>query len=159
MSSRFKIIASLIATCILLTIAYAFYIYFVSLSLWIMYGLKPVKNIAKQQTDIQLTDKQLFDDFNVNPTKADSIYKNKILEITGTFTKSEIKDSICNVIFDNGGNYLVIASGLYAQKKEIALLKTGNKLTIKGIYNGFVMNDEMFMIPAEIKIDKCTILK
>ena len=121
--------------------------------------LKPVKNIAKQQTDIQLTDKQLFDDFNVNPTKADSIYKNKILEITGTFTKSEIKDSICNVIFDNGGNYLVIASGLYAQKKEIALLKTGNKLTIKGIYNGFVMNDEMFMIPAEIKIDKCTILK
>lgn len=148
MSSRFKIIASLIATCILVTIAYAFYIYF-----------KPVKNIAKQQTDIQLTDKQLFDDFNVNPTKADSIYKNKIVEITGTFTKSEIKDSICNVIFDNGGNYLVIASGLYAQKKEIALLKTGNKLTIKGIYNGFVMNDEMFMIPAEIKIDKCTILK
>ena len=148
MSSRFKIIASLIATCILLTIAYAFYIY-----------LKPVKNIAKQQTDIQLTDKQLFDDFNVNPTKADSIYKNKILEITDTFTKSEIKDSICNVIFDNGGNYLVIASGLYAQKKEIALLKTGNKLTIKGVYNGFVMNDEMFMIPAEIKIDKCTILK
>ena len=148
MSSRFKIIASLIATCILLTIAYAFYI-----------CLKPVKNIAKQQTDIQLTDKQLFDDFNVNPTKADSIYKNKIVEITGTFTKSEIKDSICNVIFDNGGNYLVIASGLYAQKKEIALLKTGNKLTIKGIYNGFVMNDEMFMIPAEIKIDKCTILK
>jgi hypothetical protein len=101
----------------------------------------------------------LFDDFNVNPTKADSIYKNKIVEITGTFTKSEIKDSICNVIFDNGGNYISIASGLYAQKKEIALLKTGNKLTIKGIYNGFVMNDEMFMIPAEIKIDKCTILK
>ncbi|HUM50233.1 MAG TPA: hypothetical protein PK431_00410 [Chitinophagales bacterium] len=148
MSSRFKIIASLIATCILLTIAYAIYVYF-----------KPVKNIAKQQTDIQLTDKQLIDDFNTNPTTADSIYKNKIVEITGTFTKSEIKDSICNVIFDNGGNYIVIASGLYAQKKEIALLKTGNKLTIKGIYNGFVMNDEMFMIPAEIKIDKCTILK
>lgn len=148
MSSKFKIIATLIATSILLMIAYAIYIYF-----------KPVKNIAKQQTDIQLTDKQLFDDFISNPTNADSIYKNKIVELTGIFTKSEIKDSVCNVIFDNGGNYIVIAGGLFVQKKEIELLKTGSKLTIKGIYNGFVMNDEMFMIPAEIKIDKCTILK
>ncbi len=66
---------------------------------------------------------------------------------------------VCNIIFDDGGNYIIIANGLLAQKKEIKLLKEGNLIKIKGIYSGFVINDETFMIPAEIKIDRCTLRK
>lgn len=73
--------------------------------------------------------------------------------------KTEIQDSVCNVIFDNGGNYIIIAGGLQEQKKDVKLLKEGNLIEIKGIYSGFVINDETFMIPAEIKIDRCTLIK
>jgi len=38
-------------------------------------------------------------------------------------------------------------------------LKQGDNTTIKGIYSGYIINDETFMIPAEIKIDKCTLTK
>ena len=48
---------------------------------------------------------------------------------------------------------------MYEAKNEIERLKEGTKIIVKGIYSGFVINDDTFMIPAEIKIDKCTLLK
>ncbi|MFN8284780.1 MAG: hypothetical protein U0U67_16265 [Chitinophagales bacterium] len=148
MHSGFKKISLFVITGILFAVAYACYIYF-----------KPVKNIATQKADIQISVTQLLNDFNSDSKRADSTYKNKIVEISGSLKKTEIQDSVCNVIFDNGGNYIIIAGGLQEQKKDVKLLKEGNLIKIKGIYSGFVINDETFMIPAEIKIDRCTLIK
>ena len=143
-----KKIVILIVIGILTAIGYALFVYF-----------QPVKDIAKQKTDIQLTVQQLTEDFNKDAKPADEKYKNKVVELSGTIKKTEVKDSICTIIFDNGGNYIIIANCVYETKNEVERLKEGNEITIKGIYSGFIINDDTFMIPAEIKIDKCTLLK
>ena len=143
-----KKIITVLFIAVLVAIAFAAYQYF-----------KPSKNIANQKTYMQLTDKQLLTDFNDNHINADSTYKNKIIELSGTVKKTEIKDSICTIIFDNGGNFIIIANCVYDAKSEVEKLAEGNKISIKGIYSGFIINDDTFMIPAEIKIDKCTLLK
>lgn len=144
----FKKIAGFLSVVILIALAYASYIYF-----------KPMENIASKITDIQLTDKELLDEFIANAKSADIKYTNKIVELSGTLKKTEVHDSVCNLIFDNGGNYIVIASCMLSQKKEVAALKETSNIKIKGIYSGYIINDETFMIPAEIKIDRCTLLK
>lgn len=145
------------------TIKYSLVAFLVAIVIGIAYGLfiyfEPVKDIATQKTDIKLTDKQILAEFNENNLFADSLYKNKIIEITGNVKKTEINDSTYNVVIDDGGNYIIIASCVEETKSKLALQKEGNTITLKGIYNGYVINDETFMIPAEIKIDRCTVLK
>ncbi len=121
--------------------------------------LKPVKDISEQKIDIQSTDNDLLKEFTTNDLKADTKYKNKILKLSGALKKIEIKESICNIIFDNGGNFIIVANCDYVLKNEIQKLTVGNKITIKGIYAGFVILDETFMIPAEIKLDKCILVE
>jgi len=145
------------------TIKYSLAAFLVAIVIGIAYGLfiyfEPVKDIATQKTDIKLTDMQILAEFNENNLFADSLYKNKIIEITGNVKKTEINDSTYNVVIDDGGNYIIIASCVEETKSKLALQKEGNTITLKGIYNGYVINDETFMIPAEIKIDRCTVLK
>ena len=148
MSKSFKVIFFIIVAFLFVGIGVIAYLYF-----------EPVKIIARQKTDIFLLDTDLMKDFNENEKLAAKKYENKIIELTGIVKKTEIKDSICTVIFDNGGNYIIVANCDYNTKNDIQQLHTGGKATLKGIYSGYVINDETFMIPAEIKIDKCTLAK
>jgi exoribonuclease II len=129
----------------------------------LLYGLKlyfePVKIISEQKTDIILSDSLLFSDFNNDNILADKRYRNKIIEISAIVKKTEVNDSTFNIIIDNGGNYIIIASCIAEIKNELLQINENSKLKIKGIYTGYIINDETFMIPAEIKIDKCTLVK
>lgn len=145
---------------ILKKIITVFYIaFFLAISFATYQYFKPTKNIANQKTDIQLTGKQLLKDFNINHTNAEIKYKNKVVELYGAIKTAEVKDSICSVVFDDGGNFIIVANFVYSEKRDVEKLIEGDFITIKGIYSGFIVNDDTFMIPAEIKIDKCTLLK
>jgi len=148
MSKTIKYLLLTLLVITLIGVFYGLFIYF-----------EPVKDIATQKTDIKLTDKLMLAEFNKNNSLADSTYKNKIMELSGNIKKTEINDSTYNIILDDGGNYIIIASCVADTKSKLLTLKEGNTITLKGIYNGYVINDETFMIPAEIKIDKCTLLK
>lgn len=135
----------------------------VLVSVSLIYGIymytKPVKKIASQKTDYQLSMEQMTADFQENQQIAHAKYKDKVLEISGVAKKITISDSLCSVIFDLGGNFIVIANCLVSEKETLKSLDQSSNLVLKGIYSGYIINDDMFMIPAEIKIDKCTILK
>jgi hypothetical protein len=148
MSKTLKAILYLIIAVLLLGAGYAAYIYF-----------KPVKVISDQKVDIQISDKDLLKYFTENQQEANIKYENKILELNGTVKKTEVNDSVCTVIFDSGGDFIIIANCILDAKKDVQQLKQGDNTTIKGIYSGYIINDETFMIPAEIKIDKCTLTK
>ncbi len=148
MSKTLKAILYLIIAVLLLGAGYAAYIYF-----------KPVKVISDQKVDIQISDKDLLKYFTENQQEANIKYENKILELTGTVKKTEVNDTVCTVIFDQGGNFIIIANCALDAQKDVQQLKQGAHITIKGIYSGYIINDETFMIPAEIKIDKCTLIK
>jgi hypothetical protein len=127
------------------------------------YGLflyfQPVKNISKQDADFSLSQKQLTDEFSSDAQKADTKYKNKIIEISGIVKKTETNNPNSSIIFDEGGNFLIVANAQADKSAEFKTLQPGDKVIIKGIYSGYIVIDDMFMIPAEIKIDKCSLVK
>ena len=129
----------------------------------LIYGLytyfEPVSDISKQKTDIQLTGEQLLRDFETDSKQAELKYRNKVLEISGTITKIECDSAHCKIIFDKKGKFIVVSSCADNIQKEVRMLKQNQAITVKGIYTGFVILDDLFMIPGEIKIDQCTILK
>jgi len=148
MSKSIKAIVLILAVISIIGITYLAYLYF-----------EPAKDIATQKTDVQSTEEILINDFIKDDKSADSLYKNKIVELTGKVKKIEAQDSISTLVFDNGGNFIIIANCLSSIKTELKQLKVGSNITVKGIYSGYIINDDTFMIPAEIKIDKCTLVK
>jgi hypothetical protein len=125
MSKSIKVIVLIIAVISIIGISYLAYLYF-----------EPTKDIATQKTDLQLTEEILINDFIKDDKIADSLYKNKIVELTGKVKKIEAQDSISTLVFDNGGNFIIIANCLSSIKTELKQLKVGSNITVKGIYSG-----------------------
>ena len=115
----------------------------ISTGLYFYYGFlfKEARNIESEIPEFSITTTKLLDDYNSNTEKADSLYLNKTIEITGKVTKET--DSV--VILENN------IFCLFTKKTKDKLLN--NKVTIKGKCIGF---DELFQ---EVKLDQCTINK
>jgi hypothetical protein len=114
-----------------------------SAGIYFYYGFlfKEARNIESEIPDFNITATKLLEEYNSNPKKADALYLNKTIEITGTVTKET--DSVMtleNTVFC-----------LFTQKiKEKHLHK---KVILKGKCIGY---DELFQ---EVKLDQCTINK
>lgn len=113
----------------------------ISTGLYFYYGFlfKEARNIESEIPEFSITTTKLLDDYNSNTEKADSLYLNKTIEITGKVTKET--DSV--VILENN------IFCLFTKKAKDKLLN--NKVTVKGKCIGF---DELFQ---EVKLDQCTI--
>lgn len=115
----------------------------VSAGIYFYYGFlfKEARNIQSEMPDYTISATKLLEEYNADPKKADQLYLNKTIEITGIVTKET--DSVLileNTIFC-----------LFSQKVKSALIN--NKVTVKGKCIGY---DELFQ---EVKIDQCTINK
>lgn len=113
----------------------------VSAGIYFYYGVvfKEARNIASEAPDFSITAKKLLEDYKADPKKADSLYLNKTIEISGQVTK-ETESAIIleNTVFC-----------LFKEKLKVKMMD--NKTTIKGKCIGY---DELFM---EVKIDQCSI--
>ncbi|MWB93286.1 hypothetical protein GON26_02850 [Flavobacterium sp. GA093] len=115
----------------------------VTAGLYFYYGFlfKEARNIAWEVPDFSITATKLSSDYNSNPQKADSLYLNKTIEITGEITRQT--DSV--LILEN------TVFCLFTQKTNEKLIN--KSVTVKGKCIGY---DELFQ---EIKLDQCTINK
>ncbi|QOG00931.1 hypothetical protein [Flavobacterium sp. MDT1-60] len=115
----------------------------VSAGIYFYYGFlfKEARNIESEMPDFSITAAKLLKDYNSNPKKADSLYLNKTIEITGKVTKET--DSV--IILES------TVFCLFTQK--IKEKHINNKVTVKGKCIGY---DELF---EEVKLDQCTINK
>ncbi|KIO54587.1 OB-fold protein [Flavobacterium hibernum] len=112
----------------------------VSAGIYFYYGFlfKEARNIQSEIPDYNITATKLLEDYNSDPKKADSLYLNKTIEITGIVTKET--DSV--VILENN------VFCLFTQKNPVKLIN--QKVKIKGKCIGY---DELFQ---EVKLDQCT---
>lgn len=112
-----------------------------SAGIYFYYGVvfKEARNIESETPDLNISAVRLFSDYNTNPEKADLLYLNKTIEITGKITKET--DSIIQL--DNN------VFCLFIKKEKTSLIN--NTVTIKGKCIGY---DELFQ---EVKLDQCTI--
>ena len=126
-----------------ITIVIAGLLLVASAGIYFYYGFlfKEARNIESEIPDFSIAATKLLKDYNSNPKKADSLYLNKTIEITGKVTKKT--DSV--VILENA------VFCLSTQKIKDRLLN--NKVTVKGKCIGY---DELFQ---EVKLDQCTINK
>jgi hypothetical protein len=115
----------------------------VSAGIYLYYGVvfKEARNIESEMPDFSIAATELIYDYNSNPEKADLLYLNKTIEITGKVTKET--DSV--VILENN------VFCLFTQKIKGRLINS--KVTVKGKCIGY---DELFQ---EVKLDQCTINK
>lgn len=126
---RKKIVAIIVALLIIVSAGIYFYYGFL---------FKEARNIQSEMPDYSITASKLLDDYNADPKKADSLYLNKTIEITGIVTKET--DSV--VILEN------TVFCLFTQKNPNKLIR--KKVKIKGKCIGY---DELFQ---EVKLDQCT---
>lgn len=114
-----------------------------SAGIYFYYGFlfKEARNIASEMPDFNISATKLLSDYDADPKKADALYLNKTIEITGKVTKET--DSV--IVLEN------TVFCLFTQKVKPTLLN--NKVTVKGKCIGY---DELFQ---EVKIDQCTINK
>lgn len=113
----------------------------ISASIYFYYGVifKEARNIASETPDYSVTAKKLIEDYNADPKKADALYLNKTIEITGKATKET--DSV--IVLEN------TVFCLFKEKLKDKIIR--NNITIKGKCIGY---DELFM---EVKIDQCSV--
>lgn len=113
----------------------------ISAGIYFYYGylFKEARNIASETPDFSISAKKLLQDYNSNPKKADSLYLNKTIEITGKVTKeTDSVISLENAVFC-----------LFKEKLKNKMID--NQITVKGKCIGY---DELFL---EVKIDQCTV--
>lgn len=114
----------------------------ISAGTYFYYGFlfKEARNIASEAPDFSITATKLLSDYNSNPEKADALYLNKTIEITGIATKET--DSVITI--ENN------VFCLFSKKTKTKLLHT--TVAVKGKCIGY---DELFQ---EVKLDQCTLI-
>lgn len=124
-------------------IASAVTLVLISAGIYLYNGLlfKSARDIQSEEASVTIEAKKLASEYASNPQKADSLYLNKTIEITGLVTKET--DSV-----------LVLENAVFCllSKREKVNPEAG-KVVVKGKCIGY---DELF---EEVKLDQCTINK
>ena len=105
------------------------------------YVYKDHRNIAAQKADFSLTSEALINEFSINPTEAEVIYLNKVVEISGV--TSEIN-----------ANELTLNNQVFCQLEELTdtPISISKHIKIKGRVIGY---DDLL---EQIKLDQCYII-
>jgi len=114
----------------------------VSAGIYFYYGFlfKEARNIETEEASLSISATRLLHDYNSNPQKADSLYLNKTIEVTGITTKETDSAIVLeNIIFCQ-----------FDQKLKHKLIN--HEVTVKGKCIGY---DELFQ---EVKLDQCTLI-
>ncbi len=106
-------------------------------------------NVASEKTDIQISAEKLYADFNNDENKANLLYLDKVIEVTGVIA-SVTKQSSQYIILLNKTSSGGINCLMMDDSNEIALLKPTGDITIKGKCAGFLM---------DVNLIDCVLLK
>ncbi|MBK5286523.1 MAG: hypothetical protein JJE25_14080 [Bacteroidia bacterium] len=114
----------------LAAVAYGFYLY-----------NKPHQSIAKEKAAYSLSAEQLYSQFDSNEEGANKTYLGKVIAVDGRieqFTRDE-KGNM-NIYLATGGMNVVSCQMESKSMKQTASLLPGDKVTLKGICTGMLMD-------------------
>jgi len=140
---NFRKITYVLIVIVIALVAYGLYTYF-----------KPMADSSNRNADVKISSTSMIEAFSTDASAADQTYKDKVVEITGTLKKISLQDSAAVLVFDEGGSAIIVA----ACKVKTSGIAEGNSVRLKGLYKGYIPGDEVFGMPAEIKIDECILL-
>ena len=124
MKSKNKIF-SVITISIIIGVGYGYYLF-----------NKPVESIKTKKPHYTLKPIDLLSEFEQDDVAANKMYLDKIIQISGEITKIEEKK---NIHIDTGNPLSAIIFEL-DDKENYPTLKIGDKITIKGLCTGYLMD-------------------
>jgi hypothetical protein len=99
---------------------------------------KPARNIHGEEA-IRITAEQLFQQFSTNEQVANTLYLNKVVEVNGDVVEIKHTEQGKDVVVLKSTDPMFGTSCTLAQKSgEMAMLKPGDKATLKGICTGYL---------------------
>jgi hypothetical protein len=113
------------------------------------------KNLKNVKPDIVITSSELMKNFTVDLKNQDSLYKNKVVEITGVITRIDSTELPMIVFFGEKNSMSSIQCSLDPEHQPGPLLMVDNLTTIKGMYIGAI-SEELF--GTDIKLNRCVII-
>jgi hypothetical protein len=123
---------------------------------WKFYVNKPHEDIENASPAYSISVNEIWGKYNVNLQKADSMYTGKVIEITGSFSRTDKTDSLVYAVFvmeadSMFGDKSVRCEMLPKYNEEASMLAGGSTVKVKGFCTGFDQTD--------IKFNKCSIVK
>ncbi len=116
---------------------------------------KPTKDIEKLIPDFTVNTQKLYKEYTTNKDHSDSIYKGRVIEISGKIDKVEIMDStiVAVFVFSKGdfGDAGIRCMMLPKYNDEIKKVSLGSKINIKGYCSGINESD--------VILEKCSLIK
>ena len=127
---KFKIIVLVFVTVFLGVIAFAGFLY-----------NKPHTNVTKTKPEIILTAQVLLNDFENNEMTANLKYLEKIIEVSGVIADCSMNKNNKGVVILECGSIGTVMCHLSEDgTKKMSILKKGEKISIKGICTGYLMD-------------------
>jgi hypothetical protein len=111
-----------------------------------VYGLteffRPAKNISDAEADITVEAPALFAAFESNEKEANEKYVNKVVAVTGPVGEVSTDQSGASVVVLRTPEMMfgVACTMLKDQSEKVAQLKTGQRVTVKGLCTGYTMD-------------------
>lgn len=123
---------------------------------WKFYVNKPHEDIDSATPAYSMTTDEIWKQYNTDQKTADSLYTNKVIQLSGILSRVDKNDTIVSVIFVMAADEMfgdkTISCQMYNKHNaEASALTAGSKLKVKGFCTGF--ND------PDIKLNKCSIVK
>ena len=114
------------------------------------------KDLKNVRPDISITSSELMKNFTVDLKISDSLYKNKVVEITGVITRIDSTELPVIVFFGEKNSMSSIQCSMDPEHHESYRAVTiGNVTRLKGMYIGAIL-EELF--GTDIKLNRCVII-
>jgi tRNA_anti-like len=114
------------------------------------------KSLKNTQSDIAITTDVLFRKFITDYHHSDSVYKNKVVELTGVVTKIDFSNESAVIFFDDKNLVVSIQCSMDMEYRDnYQSLVRGSVYTVRGIYIGAISND---IFGTDIKFNRCVIV-
>lgn len=143
-----KKLKKIVALLVILGIVGAVYV-------WFFVYNKPHRDYENASADFSIEAADCYHEFASNKGGVESIYTGKILEISGTPTEIESKDSLCVVVFvyNEGmfGDEGIRCTMLTSHHQKAKQLDMTKNVTIKGFCSGY--ND------TDVVLEHCSIVE
>jgi len=120
-------------------IFYAILIIVLGIGVYIFYRVsKPRQGLVNVSPAVTITANELYRQYQANEPAADSLFLDKVIEVTGTIADIEATDSTLSLELkggESGGVNCSIAGGTRTNS-----FKSGDAVTLKGRCSGFLMD-------------------
>ena len=142
---------------LLLTIAGVIVIVVISVGSYAYYEFnRKNQDLKNVKPDVTITAAELMKEFSVNFKTSDSLYKNKVIELTGEITKVDSTDLPLIVFFGEKNSMSSIQCSMDPEHHDTRRsVMNANTTRLKGIYIGAISQD---IFGIDIKLNRCVII-